>query len=184
MTGIDAGSIAEFIGGMAARLLRDASQARAAAARQRAGLYGEGADRATLHPPPDGRLHILSAVSAIPSGRDPPLINRGTLTVCKPYFGTILHMLNQSTAVNVLSFRRITPAPELPDASDPVRTSRPPRSTCMPIWRSKSAPWPERDARPIPPHRQTSRLPGGALIMPLPSQRSPPPRPVWPRWSA
>jgi site-specific recombinase XerD len=39
-------------------------------------------------------------------------------------------------------------------------------------------------ARPIPPHRQTSRLSGGALIMPLPSQRSPPPRPVWPRWSA
>ena len=39
-------------------------------------------------------------------------------------------------------------------------------------------------ARPIPPHRQTSRLSGGALIMPPPSQRSPPPRPVWPRWSA
>ena len=39
-------------------------------------------------------------------------------------------------------------------------------------------------AWPIPPHRQTSRLPGGALIMPLPSQRSPPPRPAWQHWSA
>ena len=25
-----------------------------------------------------------------------------------------------------------------------TRTSRPPKSTCMPIWRSRSAPWPER----------------------------------------
>ena len=33
-------------------------------------------------------------------------------------------MPNQSTAVNVHSFRRITPAPQLPDASDPVPTMR------------------------------------------------------------
>ena len=33
-------------------------------------------------------------------------------------------MPNQSTAVNVLSFTRITPAPQLPDASDPVPTMR------------------------------------------------------------
>ena len=38
-----------------------------------AGLDGEGTDRATLYPPPDGRLRILSAVSAIPSGREPSL---------------------------------------------------------------------------------------------------------------
>ena len=38
-----------------------------------AGLDGEGTDRAILYPPPDGRLHILSAVSAILSGRDPSL---------------------------------------------------------------------------------------------------------------
>ena len=38
---------------------------------------------------------------------------------------------------------------------------------------------PTRDhARPLPADRQTSRLSGGALIMPTPSQRSPPPRPV------
>jgi integrase/recombinase XerD len=36
-------------------------------------------------------------------------------------------------------------------------------------------------ARPIPPHRQTSRLSGGPLIMPRPSQRLPPPRLVWRR---
>ena len=33
-------------------------------------------------------------------------------------------MPNQSTAVNVHSFTRITPAPQLPDASDPVATMR------------------------------------------------------------
>ena len=33
-------------------------------------------------------------------------------------------MPNQSTAVNVHFFRRITPAPQLPDASDPVPTMR------------------------------------------------------------
>ena len=33
-------------------------------------------------------------------------------------------MPNQSTAVNVRSFTRITPAPQLPDASDPVAIMR------------------------------------------------------------
>jgi len=33
-------------------------------------------------------------------------------------------MPNQSTAVNVCSFTRITPAPQLPDASDPVAIMR------------------------------------------------------------
>ena len=52
------------------------------------------------------------------------LINHWGLTVCKPYFGTILYMPNQSTAVNVHSFTRIAPAPQLPEASDPVPTMR------------------------------------------------------------
>jgi integrase len=45
----------------------------------------------------------------------------------------------------------------------------------------KSAPWRNRagqhGARTLPAARQASRFPRGALIMPTPSQRSPPPRP-------
>jgi site-specific recombinase XerD len=55
------------------------------------------------------------------------------------------------------------------------------------IWRSRNALW--KGQRPRKVDQVAFALPaaclsGSALIMPRPSQRSPPPRPIWRRWSA
>ena len=70
-----------------------------------AGLDGEGADRAILYPPLDGRLHILSAVSAIPSGRDPSL--KSSVIVIRFFIAAIHHAAGMQAAdihITVRSF--------------------------------------------------------------------------------